>query len=50
MYFKQPCMPRVKFRLKLDEFRDMWNLMEEAQRDHHLDVLYAWSKVNNRWS
>ena len=45
MYFKQPCLPRVKFRLKLEEFRDMWSLMEEAQRDHHYDVLYAWAKV-----
>jgi hypothetical protein len=48
MYFKQPCMPRVKFRLKPEEFRDMWALMEEAQRDHHYDVLYAWAKVETR--
>jgi hypothetical protein len=48
MYFKQPCMPRVKFRLKPEEFRDMWALMEEAQRDHHYDVLYAWAKVEDQ--
>jgi len=45
MYFKQPCLPRVKFRLRLEEFRDMWKLMEEAKRDQHYDVLYAWNKV-----
>jgi hypothetical protein len=45
MYFKQPCLPRVKFRLKLDEFQDIWSLIEEAQRDHHYDLLYAWAKV-----
>lgn len=48
MYFKQPCMPRVKIRLMLDEFRDMWALMEEAKRDRHYDLLYAWAKVRYR--
>jgi len=45
LYFKQPCRPRVKFRLLKDEFDELVNLSQLARRDNHWDVTYAWSKL-----
>jgi len=44
-YFKQPCRPRVRIKLSHAEFLELTNLMEEAKRDLHFDILYAWSKL-----
>ena len=45
LYFKQPCRPRVKFRIKMDELKDMLDLTEVAKKEKHWDVMYAWSKL-----
>jgi len=45
LFFKQPCRPRVKFRIKKDEFKQMLSLTEQAKADNHWDVMYAWSKL-----
>jgi len=45
LYFKQPCRPRVKFRILKDEFEELVNLSQLARRDNHWDVTYAWSKL-----
>jgi len=45
LYFKQPCRPRVKFRIKKEEFKQMLSLTALAKADNHWDVMYAWSKL-----
>ena len=45
LYFKQPCRPRVHFRLRLEEFKALLSLTELARKDSHWDVMYAWSKL-----
>jgi len=45
LYFKQPCRPRVKIRLLVEELEDILQTTAMAKRDHHWDVLYAWSKL-----
>ena len=45
LYFKQPCRPRVHFRLKLEEYKHILSLTEQARKDSHWDVMYAWSKL-----
>ena len=44
-YFKQPSRPKVRIKLSYEEFQDLSSLMEEAKREAHSDVLYAWSKL-----
>jgi len=44
-YFKQPCRPRVQIKLSYQEFVDLRLLAEDAKREKHLDILYAWSKL-----
>ena len=45
LYFKQPCRPRVKFRVKKEEFAELLELKELAKKDNHWDVMFAWSKL-----
>jgi len=45
LYFKQPCRPRVKFRILKDEFEELVSLSQLARGDNHWDVTYAWSKL-----
>ena len=45
LYFKQPCRPRVHFRLVKQEFQNILDLKDLAQKDKHWDVMYAWSKL-----
>jgi len=44
-YFKQPTRPRVRIKLSYQEFIELRQLMEEAKKDKHYDILYAWSKL-----
>ena len=44
LYFKQPCRPRVKIRLLKEELEDLLETTVMA-RQHHWDILYAWSKL-----
>lgn len=44
-FFKQPCRPKARIKLSYDEFVDLESLVEEARRDNHYDVLYAWYKL-----
>lgn len=44
-YFKQPCRPKVRIKLSYDEFKDISALMDEARKDIHYDILYAWNKL-----
>jgi len=45
IFFKQPCRPRVRIRLSYEEYLDLSELMAEAKRDLHSDIIYAWSKL-----
>ena len=45
LYFKQPCRPRVKLRMTLEEVTSLVALVEQARSDCHWDVVYAWSKL-----
>jgi len=45
LYFKQPCRPKVKIRLTLEEFDEMVEFMEETKDCYHYDVVYAWAKL-----
>jgi len=44
-FFKQPCRPKARIKLSYGEFVDLEGLVEEARRDNHYDVLYAWYKL-----
>jgi len=44
-YFKQPCRPRERIKLSYTEFTQLSALMDDAKRDMHYDILYAWSKL-----
>ena len=47
LFFKQPCRPRVKLRLTMEEMKELQALVEQARADNHWDVVYAWSKLFN---
>ena len=47
LFFKQPCRPRVKLRLTLEEMKELQDLVEQARTENHWDVVYAWSKLFN---
>jgi len=47
LFFKQPCRPRVKLRLTLEEMKELQGLVELARSENHWDVVYAWSKLFN---
>lgn len=48
LFFKQPCRPRVKLRLTLEEMKELQDLAEQARVENHWDVVYAWSKLFNQ--
>merc|ERR1711971_701184 len=45
LFFKQPCRPKVKIRLLLDEFKDIQRLIEKSKLEDHYDVVFAWVKL-----
>ena len=47
LFFKQPCRPRVKLRLTMEEMKELLALVDQARADNHWDVVYAWCKLFN---
>lgn len=45
LFFKQPCRPRVKLRLTMEEMKELQALVEQARAENHWDVVYAWCKL-----
>jgi len=45
LYFKQPCRPKVKFRIIQEELIDLLATVETAKMEKHWDVSYAWCKL-----
>ena len=47
LFFKQPCRPRVKLRLTMEEMKELQDLVDQARADNHWDVVFAWCKLFN---